>query len=34
VIAQLVVMALFIVLGIVAVRKFHVEHLGTTEAFS
>jgi hypothetical protein len=34
VIAQLVVMALFIVLGIFAVRKFHVEHLGTTEAFS
>jgi hypothetical protein len=32
-IAQLVVMALFIVLGIFAVRKFHVEHLGTTEAF-
>jgi fatty acid desaturase len=32
-IAQLVVMALFIVLGIFALRKFHVEHLGTAEAF-
>jgi uncharacterized membrane protein SirB2 len=32
-IAQLVVMALFIVLGIFAVRKFHVKHLGAAEAF-
>ena len=32
-IVQLVVMALFIVLGIFAVRTFQVEHLGTTEAF-
>jgi hypothetical protein len=32
-IAQVVVMALFIVLGIFAVRKFHVEQLGTTEVF-
>jgi hypothetical protein len=33
-ITQLIVMALFIVLGIFAVRKFHVQPLGTTEAFS
>jgi hypothetical protein len=32
-IAQVVVMALFIVLGIFAVKKFHVEQLGTTEVF-
>jgi hypothetical protein len=32
-IAQVVVMAVFIALGIFAVRKFHVEHLGTTEVF-
>ena len=32
-ITQLVVMALFIVLGIVAVKRFHVERLGTAEAF-
>jgi uncharacterized membrane protein SirB2 len=32
-IAQVMVMALFIVLGIFAVRKFHVEPLRTTEVF-
>jgi hypothetical protein len=32
-ITQLVVMALFIVLGIFAVKRFHVERLGTAEAF-
>jgi hypothetical protein len=32
-IAQLVVMALFIVLGIFAVKRFHVQRLGTAEAF-
>jgi hypothetical protein len=32
-ITQLVVMALFIVLGIFAVKRFHVGQLGTTEAF-
>ena len=32
-ITQLVVMALFIALGIVAVKRFHVERLGTAEAF-
>ncbi len=32
-ITQLVVMAVFIVLGIFAVRKFHVEHVGTAEVF-
>jgi hypothetical protein len=32
-ITQLVVMALFIVLGIFAVIKFHVEHVGTAEVF-
>jgi hypothetical protein len=33
-IAQVVVMALFIMVGIFAVRKFHVEQLGTTEVFA
>jgi hypothetical protein len=32
-ITQLVVMALFIVIGIFAVKRFHVGQLGTTEAF-
>jgi hypothetical protein len=32
-ITQLVIMALSIVVGIFAVREFHVEHLGTAEAF-
>jgi hypothetical protein len=32
-ITQLVVMTRFIVLGIFAAKRFHVERLGTAEAF-